>query len=112
MRNLRELDHWRVRLPTTVDVGGDTCGCFLLPGGERVIASSGGGWDHVSVSFPNRIPSWDEMDDIKRLFFKADETAFQLHVPASQHINCHPFCLHLWRLLNVSIPLPPAWMVA
>jgi hypothetical protein len=34
---------------------------------------------------------------VKRLFFRDDETAMQLHVPASDHVNQHPYCLHLWR---------------
>lgn len=63
----------------------------------RVIASDGLGWDHVSVSRPDRCPTWDEMAFVKKQFFHADETVMQLHVPEAAHINCHPFCLHLWR---------------
>jgi hypothetical protein len=48
---------------------------------------------------------------MKRLFFREDETAMQLHVPATDHINCHPHCLHLWRPTEVEIPRPPAIMV-
>lgn len=111
MRNLRALDRYRVRHHSG-ELGDETCGCFVMPSGIRVIASSGEGWDHVSASFPDRTPSWDEMAKIKRLFFKDDEAAFQLHVPVTQHINCHPHCLHLWRPLSGEIPVPPSWMVA
>ncbi len=34
----------------------------------HVIASDGAGWEHVSVSFENRTPTWDEMCQIKALF--------------------------------------------
>jgi hypothetical protein len=77
-----------------------------------VVASHGMGWDHVSVSLRNRCPKWHEMEYVKRLFFKEDETAMQLHVPPAQHINCHPHCLHLWRPQNAAIPLPDPIMVA
>jgi hypothetical protein len=77
----------------------------------RVVASSGEGWDHVSVSRQNRCPNWPEMEFIKRAFFKDDETAMQLHVPPSDHISIHPFCLHLWRPHGVEIPRPPSIMV-
>ena len=77
----------------------------------RVIASNGEGWDHVSVSLSNRTPVWDEMEYIKRLFFKPDETAMQLHVPPSSHVNNHPFCLHIWRPHAGAIPRPPAALV-
>lgn len=87
---------------------------FTLRRGEvHVIVSSDGGWDHVSVSGENRCPTWNEMEFIKRIFFKEDETAMQLHVPPSDHINCNPFVLHMWRPLNelTPIPRPPASMV-
>lgn len=96
--------------------GDDTCGLFIirdikLKNALKVIASSGEGWDHVSVSLPHRCPTWDEMEHVKRLFFRDDETAMQLHVPPTDHINVHPFCLHLWRPQGVEIPRPPGWMV-
>ena len=81
-------------------------------GALRVLASNGGGWDHVSVSRADRIPTWDEMEQVKRAFFRDNETAFQLHVPPSDHINRHEFCLHLWRPQKGAIPRPPANMIA
>ena len=80
----------------------DNEGSFVIPHPRtgarlRVIASTGLGWDHVSVSLPNRCPSWEEMDHIARLFFRDDEAVMQLHVPVNHHVNLHRFCLHLWR---------------
>lgn len=62
-----------------------------------VIASDGLGWDHVSVSLRHRCPTWDEMEHVRKLFFRDDETVMQLHVPESDHVNNHRFCLHMWR---------------
>jgi len=76
-----------------------------------VIASWGGGWDHVSASKKNECPSWGEMDYIKSLFFEDCEVVMQLHVDKKNHINNHPYCLHLWRPQGEKIPLPPGWMV-
>lgn len=102
-------------------------GAFRVPFGGAmlaVIASDGGGWDHVSVSLPGRCPTWDEMCHVKDLFFATDEWVMQLHPPRKDNINCHPYSLHLWRpqtercqtdraLEQVlqPIPLPPWWMV-
>jgi hypothetical protein len=36
----------------------------------------------------------------------------QLHVATADHINCHPYCLHLWRPHAAAIPLPPKEFVA
>ena len=121
MRDLNELDRWRLRgdrvLALYGSEGDGTCGAFKLisPTTRKlcllVIASSGGGWDHLSVSHPKRVPDWAEMEHIKRLFFRDDETAMQLHVPPSQHINCHPHTLHLWRPTDRDIPMPPGVFV-
>lgn len=120
MRNLRLLDAYRDVSPSVIalygDAGDETCGAFLVPspidgGAIRIVASSGEGWDHVSASRHNRCPNWPEMEHVKRLFFRDNETAMQLHVPPSEHINCHPYCLHMWRPHAVEIPKPPSIMV-
>lgn len=77
----------------------------------RIVASNGLGWDHVSVSLELRTPTWAELEHVKRIFFADDEVAMQLHVPASDHINVHEHCLHLWRPQAVPIPLPDKVMV-
>lgn len=120
MRNLRLLDVYRMRGPEIIELwgwsGDDTFGAFLLrspiDGGTlKVVASSDQGWDHVSVSRQNRCPNWPEMEYVRQLFFKDDETCMQLHVPKSEHVNTHPYCLHMWRPLDCEIPKPPSLMV-
>lgn len=81
-------------------------------GDLKIVFSWGDNWDHVSVSCADRCPTWDEMERVKRAFFKDKETAMQLHVPVEDHISYHPYCLHLWRPQRVKIPRPPSIMVA
>jgi len=83
-----------------------------------VIASDGQGWDHVSVTVqgerykePDRCPTWEEMCFVKSLFWRNDETVFQLHPEKRLAVNCHPYCLHLWRPQKQDIPMPSMWMV-
>ena len=121
MRDLTELNHYRVKTQTVLELygsfGDEYSGVFHIPfknskkAGFQVIASSGEGWDHVSVCLTHRTPSWDEMERIKRLFFKPDELAIQYNLPPTKHINIHPYCLHLWRPINQVVPLPPEYMV-
>lgn len=77
----------------------------------RIIATASDGWDHVSVSRVDRCPDWSELEQVKRLFFRPDETAMQLHVPPAEHINNAEYCLHLWRPHFAAIPRPPGEMV-
>lgn len=120
MRNLNLLNIYRDCSPEVFNrygsYGDHKTGVFLVKRYTdslcfRVIASSEMGWDHVSVSLPARCPTWEEMEHIKRMFFKDDEVAMQLHVTPKEHINVHPYCLHLWRPTDQAIPLPPAIMV-
>lgn len=119
---------------------GHPYGAFQIGQGKgrslRVIASRGGGWDHVSVSLPDRTPTWEEMNWVKGIFFGPDEWVVQYHPAESDYVNCHPFCLHLWRpqtdvevateivraeaagqdwvgdrFAPPPLPIPPAWMV-
>lgn len=77
--------------------------------GLRMQSSRDDEWDHVSVSRPDRCPTWDEMCAIKELFFDDDECVMQLHVPKADHVNFHPYCLHLWKpRRGQRIPRPPA----
>jgi hypothetical protein len=77
----------------------------------HIIASWGGGWDHVSVSLEHRTPNWTEMSAVKDLFFYEEECVIQYHPPKSEYVNYHPFCLHLWRPQGKTIPLPPSIFV-
>lgn len=89
-------------------------GLFFIPYCShelKVIVSDGGGWDHVSVSLPNRCPNWEEMAFIKRLFFRDDETVIQFHPKESEYVNRCNTCLHMWKKQGQDHELPPNWMV-
>lgn len=84
-----------------------------LKGGQQVfvIASNGLGWEHVSVSRKDRTPTWDEMCQVKALFWDDEDCVVQFHPPKSQHINNHSRCLHLWSVIYSVMPMPPSCMV-
>lgn len=94
----------------------DRNGQFVIPYATTgvnlcAIASDGCGWEHVSVSTRKRTPNWREMEYVCRLFWHDDEAVMQLHPPRSRWVNNHPHCLHLWRPVDVAIPLPPSILV-
>jgi hypothetical protein len=79
--------------------------------GMFVIASDGGGWEHISVSTFGYTPTWDDMCKIKRIFWDAEDLVVQYHPRESEYVNNHPHCLHLWRPINKTLPEPPSIMV-
>ena len=65
-----------------------------------------GGHEHVSVSSYRRhkLPTWDDMCQVKDIFFDAEEMAVQVHPPESEYVHsvgprANPLenVLHLWR---------------
>lgn len=107
---------------------GDPFGMFILTGprGKRlkVIAASGKyslrenkdpewAWDHVSVSLVDcrECPTWEQMCWVKHQFWDDDELVLQFHPPKDDYINFHNYVLHLWKPINVAIPMPPKEMV-
>lgn len=90
-------------------------GLIKLPdsGKASVVASWGGGWDHVSVA-PRKTyntPTWADMCYIKDLFFYEDEVVIQIHPAKSNYVNIKENCLHLWRPQGIEIPTPPTLYV-
>ena len=85
-----------------------------MPRELKTIASDGMGFEHVSVThmrLTKRTPTWKEMCLIKAIFWDDEDCVIQLHPPKLECINLHPYCLHLWRPINVAIPMPLKIMV-
>jgi len=110
MRDLTELNKYRVDNYHIPERDYPFAGYFrIVHNGAvlRVIASNDGGWDHVSISLATKCPRWEDMEFVKRLFFKENEICWQYHVAVDDHINIHPYTLHIWRKHDFEMPLPP-----
>jgi hypothetical protein len=62
-------------------------------------------WLHVSASYADRVPTYDELCEVKRLFIGNGRHALSLYPRFDEHVNHHPFVLHLWSCLD-GHPLP------
>lgn len=99
-------------------IGNNGMFAFKLKVGKKhvkfaAIVSDGGDWEHVSISIPSagRTPTWDEMCYIKDMFWGDEDCVIQYHPPKSEHVNYHPYCLHLWRPIGKDLPRPPSIFV-
>lgn len=119
---------------------GDPFGGFQVPSCENgrmskavtrdlvIIASSGDPesgiyWEHVSVravqmanlhgrtAAVDQTPTWDEMCQVKNLFWGPEDVVMQLHPAKSNYVNKNQHVLHLWRPTREVIPLPPIELV-
>lgn len=68
-------------------------------------------WEHVSVSLADRCPSWSEMQAVKELFWDDSEVVLQFHPTKAEYVNCHPYCLHMWRHKQTNHALPPRRLI-
>lgn len=78
--------------------------------GVRVLFSAGVEddgrvWLHVSLSRPNRCPSWEDCVAVKRIFIGDDRTAYQVIPPQRDYYNCGlpgrgQYVLHLWAPMD------------
>jgi len=111
---IEELEKYRHTTGLYSSMKGSKFGKFfikMIPGKQPmqvVAAPDDSEWQHVSVSYGNRTPSWKEMNFIKDLFWRDDETVIQLHPPKSEYVNNHSHCLHLWRNTRQEQILPPS----
>jgi hypothetical protein len=88
--------------------------CCMVSDGSGLEGTEIEPWEHVSVHIEEygkqRIPTWNEMCQIKDLFWKDDEVVVQFHPDKKDYVNCHPHVLHLWRNPK-GFPLPNIAMV-
>lgn len=63
--------------------------------------SDGKRWHHVSMSRASRMPTYEDVSLVRRVFIGEAVECYQVFPPASRYVNRHPFCLHLWHCLDV-----------
>jgi hypothetical protein len=94
-----------------LEVRSDGIACMNKALGLAVICSEnieqdGNKWLHVSVSRRSKIPTYDDLALVKRLFMGDDLHAYQCFVASVDHVNIHPYCLHLWARSDGKPALP------
>lgn len=113
MRRYKDLlQDKRIKIDQMSEIGGN--GWVKMPntsGSMVVVFSWHMGWDHVSISYADRTPTWDEMCYVKDLFFDPEDCVIQYHPARSEYVNVHPYCLHLWKPRFCGVPIPPKQLV-
>lgn len=70
------------------------------------VGDSAGPWLHASVSRPNRMPDYQDLVDLHFAVWGPEGWAYQVFAPQGDHVNIHPYALHLWGRLDGTPVLP------
>ncbi len=65
---------------------------------SRIIGGDDGFRWHLSISHPQRYPTWDEMKDARYRLLPDDCYMIQILPPKAQYLNVHERCFHLIEL--------------
>jgi len=57
-------------------------------------------WLHVSLSRKHKMPSYEDIALVKRVFIGDGKKAIMVLPERKYHVNIHPYCLHLWHCLD------------
>ena len=60
----------------------------------------GSTWIHVSVSRPDRLPSWEEISKVRDEFLGEQVEAYHVVPARKDYINVHSYCLHIWTPID------------
>lgn len=60
-----------------------------------VLRSTEGGYLHLSISHPERYPTWEEIKEARYDLLPNECTVGILLPPKEEYVNIHPNCFHL-----------------
>ena len=93
--NIRALADMRLGMIKLTDAGT----CTLVWGEDE------DGWEHVSIAPKKqyKTPTWNDMCQLKDIFFREDEEVLQLHPKKDEYVSIKDNCLHLWKPKGIDI---------
>jgi hypothetical protein len=78
-------------------------GYITLASGKKGTVMAGrneDGWEHVSIClYREKKPTWEDMCEVKDIFWDDEEQVVQIHPRKSQYVNITE-AFHLWRPAN------------
>jgi hypothetical protein len=103
----------RVTVPTVVADAHNQAAAYVTESGCSVLysldparAAPAGIWlppdelllHHLSVAHETRLPTWDEVADVRYELVPDEVTMALLLPPRGEYVNAHDHCLHLWQI--------------
>lgn len=98
VRNVSQISWDRVRWPG--GKGFRHVGHGLLVLISVSVEEDGLRWMHLSFSHRNRTPTYENMALVKETFVGEHRKAIMVLPGKHEHVNVHPYCLHLWHCVD------------
>jgi hypothetical protein len=64
---------------------------------QCILVKEPNGW-HLSMSTKSRLPTYDEMKEIRYQYVPDDVYMAQIFPPKKEFVNVHPYTLHLYQI--------------
>lgn len=77
-------------------------GLFVVA--SAAIMQDGKEWLHISFSRKSKMPTYADLQLVKREFIGNDKKAIMVFPKEENYVNIHPNCLHLWYSAENPIP--------
>ena len=65
--------------------------------GQEPVGLDGLSW-HLSISHPDRYPTWDEIHEARYKFVPNEVTMAMILPPKEEYVNMHKNCFHLYEI--------------
>ena len=75
------------------------CRAYTWGNTSVIVGVEAGKW-HLSISCPNRNPTWEEIKQARYDFCPHDVSMAMILPPTDEYVNVHKFCFHLHEIPN------------
>lgn len=62
-----------------------------------ILAKEMGLW-HLSISHPDRNPTWEEIHQVRYDLMPRDRDMAMILPPVENYVNIHEYCFHIWEM--------------
>ena len=66
----------------------------------KIMQSIDDGLHHISLSHPSRLPTWEEVKEVREKVGDPKKFYVMVLPPKEYYVNLHPYCFHLWEVTS------------
>jgi hypothetical protein len=83
---------------------------YMMSGCRIICSRQRAGW-HLTISRPDRLPSWEDVRDARYALIPDEAVMVMMLPPRGEYVNVHEFCLQLYEIPRVNGTLCTCWRI-